>query len=68
MYGIAKTHEDISHPHAIRILNNFHGFTKKTLQKLEEKQWIILSGSQWSLTEEGFQKAKNLYSQSSSND
>ncbi|MAM30697.1 MAG: zinc transporter [Flavobacteriaceae bacterium] len=68
MYGIAKTHEDISHPHAIRILNNFHGFTKKTLQKLEEKQWIILSGSQWSLTQEGFQKAKNLYNQSSSND
>ena len=68
MYGIAKTHEDISHPHAIRILNNFHGFTKKTLQKLEEKQWIILSGSQWSLAEEGFQKAKNLYNQSSSND
>lgn len=68
MYGIARTHENISHPHAIRILNNFQGFTKKTLQKLEEKQWITLSGQQWSLTEEGFNKAHNLYNQPAKND
>ena len=27
MYSIAKNHEDISHPHAVKILNNFQGFT-----------------------------------------
>jgi len=63
MYGIAKTHENVSHPHAIRILNNFQGFTKKTLQQLEEKDWITLSGQQWALTNEGFSEAKNLYNQ-----
>src|SRR5690606_13562211 len=34
MYHIAKTHENISHPHTIKILNNFQGYTRKTLQKL----------------------------------
>jgi manganese/zinc/iron transport system permease protein len=68
MYDIVKTHQDISHPHAIRILNNFQGFTKKTLQKLEEKQWITLSGQEWSMTQKGFSKAENLYNQSSPND
>ncbi|OAB80138.1 metal ABC transporter permease [Cochleicola gelatinilyticus] len=63
MYGIAKTHENSSHPHAIRILNNFHGFTKGTLRKLEEKEWIEISGQQWSLTSEGFTEARDLYNQ-----
>ncbi|MEM7186336.1 MAG: metal ABC transporter permease [Bacteroidota bacterium] len=63
MYGIAQTHENISHPHAIKILNNFQGFTKKSLQKLEEKNWITLSGQQWAMTAKGFKKAKNLYNQ-----
>ena len=63
MYDIAKTHDDISHPHAIKILNNFQGYTKKSLHKLEEENLIRLSGSNWSLTEEGFFKAKNLYNQ-----
>ncbi|MDX1463064.1 MAG: metal ABC transporter permease [Marinirhabdus sp.] len=68
MYGIAKTHTNIGHPHAIRILNNFQGFTKKSLKELEEKQWITLDGQQWAMTEEGFSKAKNLYNQPSNND
>lgn len=68
MYDIVKTHKDITHPHAIRILNNFQGFTKKTLQQLEEKKWITLSGQQWSMTQEGFSKAENLYNQPSPND
>ena len=63
MYDIAKNHNDISHPHAVKILNNFQGYTKKSLHKLEEENLIILSGSNWSLTEEGFFKAKNLYNQ-----
>lgn len=63
MYGIAKTHENISHPHAIKILNNFQGFTKKTLQELEEKDWIELNGQQWAMTNEGFNAAENLYNQ-----
>jgi manganese/zinc/iron transport system permease protein len=68
MYGIAKNHEDISHPHAIRILNNFQGFTKKSLQKLEDRKWITLEGQQWSMTPQGFSEAKNLYNQQKPHD
>lgn len=63
MYDIAKTHEDIAHPHAIKILNNFQGFTKKSLQKLERLNYVTLQGQMWSLTAEGFEKAANLYDQ-----
>jgi len=63
MYHIAETHTDISHPHEIRILNNFHGFTKGSLKKLQEKNYIQLQGSTWSLTDEGFKMATNLYNQ-----
>ena len=63
MYGIAQTHENIDHPHTIRILNNFQGFTKKSLRKMEENQWILLNKQQWSLTSKGFKKAQNLFNQ-----
>ena len=63
MYGIATTHENISHPHAIKILNNFQGFTRKTLHKMEEKEWIIIDKQQWALTQKGFSEAKNMYNQ-----
>jgi len=65
MYDIAETHENISHPHAIKILNNFQGFTKGTLQKLVKKDYVKLNGNMWSLTEEGFKTAANLYNQQS---
>ncbi len=68
MYGISKNHKDISHPHAVRILNNFQGFTKKSLQQLEENQWITLSNQQWALTKKGFAEAENLYTQTHKND
>lgn len=63
MYHIAKDHEDISHPHAIRILNNFHGFTRGTLQKLENKNYIKIDGGMWSITPMGYKTAENLYNQ-----
>ena len=63
MYGIAQTHENIDHPHTIRILNNFQGFTKKSLRKMEENQWILLNKQQWSLTSKGFTEARNLFNQ-----
>ena len=63
MYHIAEGHESISHPHAIKILNNFQGFTKGTLQKLVDRDYVHLEGTMWSLTEEGFKKASNLYNQ-----
>ena len=63
MYHIAETHEDISHPHTIKILNNFQGYTRKTLQKLVDKNYVTLDGSMWSLTKEGFESASNLYNQ-----
>lgn len=67
MYNIAKTHDNISHPHAIRILNNFQGFTKKSLKKLEQKSYISIEGNMWSLTQKGFNKAANLYNQQTNN-
>jgi len=61
MFDIAKTHENISHPHAIKILNNFQGYTKSSLKEMEEKNWVALSGQEWSLTTEGYEAAENLY-------
>jgi manganese/zinc/iron transport system permease protein len=63
MYHIAETHDNISHPHAIKILNNFQGYTKSTLQKLVRKNYVKLNNNMWSLTEEGFKTASNLYNQ-----
>lgn len=63
MYNIAKNHENVSHPHAIRILNNFQGFTKKSLKELEDNNYIELQGNMWSMTETGYHKAANLYNQ-----
>ncbi len=67
MYNIAENHENISHPHAIKILNNFQGFTRGTLQKLVNKDYVTLDGNMWSLTKDGFEAASNLYNQQSSN-
>lgn len=63
MFDIAKTHENISHPHAIKILNNFHGYTRASLKEMEEKKWVAVEGQQWSLTKEGYDAAENLYKQ-----
>lgn len=63
MFDIAKDHEDISHPHAIKILNNFQGYTKGSLKKMEEKNWVEVQGQKWSLTHEGYDAAENLYTQ-----
>ena len=63
MFDIVKDHPDISHPHAIKILNNFQGYTRGTLKKMEEKKWVQVRGIQWSLTQEGYHAAENLYKQ-----
>lgn len=68
MYGIARTHEDISHPHAIRILNDFQGFTRKTLRKMEENGWVEIFNQNWAMTPKGFSKAENLYNQQEDDD
>lgn len=68
MYHIAEGHENISHPHAIKILNNFQGFTRGTLQKLVDKNYVIIEGNMWSLTKQGFEKAANLYNQQTKDD
>lgn len=64
MYNIAKNHDNISHPHAIRILNNFRGFSRKTLTILEEQGFLKIKGNKWALTQKGFNEAQNLYTQS----
>jgi len=63
MHTIAETHENIAHPHAVKILNNFQGYTKKSLQKLENLGYVTIKNTMWSLTQEGYNKAKNLYNQ-----
>ena len=63
MHAIAESHENTAHPHAVKILNNFQGYTKKSLQKLETLEYVIINGSMWSLTDKGYEKAKNLYNQ-----
>ena len=68
MFHIAETHDNISHPHTIKILNNFQGYTKGTLQKLVDKHYVTLKGKKWSLTEEGYKTASNLYNQQNNND
>jgi len=68
MYGIAQEHENISHPHAIRILNNFQGFTKNSLKKLENEGWIIIHGQQWAITPKGFKQAQEMYNQKAINE
>lgn len=68
MHHIAETHENISHPHAIKLLNSFQGYTRKTLQKLVEMNYVELKGNMWSLTEVGFKTAENLYTKQSTED
>ncbi len=63
MYEIAKDHTNIEHPHAIKILNNFHGFTIKTLKQLETKEFILVSGQDWSLTKKGYHHATSMFKQ-----
>lgn len=68
MFDIVKDHENISHPHAIKILNNFHGFTRKSLSKLEKKEYIHIKGQMWSMTPKGCHFASNLYNQQANED
>ncbi|WP_298508751.1 metal ABC transporter permease [uncultured Kordia sp.] len=63
MYEIAKTHENISHPHAIKILNGFQGFSKRSLQELVDLNYVEIHGQQWSMTQKGYITAANLYNQ-----
>lgn len=68
MYRIASTHENISHPHSIKILNDFHGFTRGTLKTMEEREWIEIEQKSWMLTSKGYREASNLFSKSTTDD
>jgi len=68
MYGIANTHSDFDHPHAIRILNDFQGFTRSSLKKMEEKEWIEVDQRQWSLTSKGFDEAREMFTKKETDD
>ncbi len=63
MFEIASTHEDITRPHTIKILNDFQGYSKSALQELEEQQLIKVKGQMWSMTLEGYNKAAKLFNQ-----
>jgi manganese/zinc/iron transport system permease protein len=68
MFDLVKTHENKSHPHAVQILNNFQGYTRGTLKKLEEEEYIKVQGKMWSMTEKGYQFSSNLYNQNIENE
>ena len=68
MYHIVEDHEDISHPHAIKILNNFQGYSRKGLKQLVDKNYVTVQGEMWSLTHKGVNAAKNMYNQNQKND
>lgn len=61
MYNIIEDHENVSHPHAIRILNNFQGYSKKGFKQLVDKNYVVVSGNMWSMTPQGFEAAKSLH-------
>jgi manganese/zinc/iron transport system permease protein len=63
MFDIAKNHKNISHPHTVKILNNFQGYTRKSLSKLESKEYISVNGQMWAMTTKGYHFAANLYDQ-----
>ena len=61
MFKIAKTHDDITHPHSIGILNDFKGISKSSLKEMVENDWVKIKGNQWSLTPTGFDKAQEMF-------
>lgn len=63
MYNLVKDHENVSHPHKVQLLNNFQGYTRKSLKRLQAEDLILLNKNDWSLTKKGFNTAKNLYTQ-----
>lgn len=60
MYNIAKTHDDVGHPHSNKILNNFQGIGKNVLKSLENQGWIKVNEGMWLMTEKGFNYAEEL--------
>jgi manganese/zinc/iron transport system permease protein len=68
MHNILKDHKDIAHPHAIKILNNFQGYSRKGLRQLVDKNYVTVQGNMWSMTPKGFAAANNLYNQNLKDD
>ena len=68
MYHIVGDHEDVSHPHAIKMLNNFQGHSRKSLKQLVNKNYVTLQGNMWSLTPQGVEAATNMYNQNLKDD
>ena len=68
MYHIVEDHEDVSRPHAIKMLNNFQGYSRKSLKQLVSKNYVTLQGNMWSLTHQGVDAAKNMYNQNLKDD
>ena len=63
MFDIASSHDDYKHPHEIKILNGFQGFSKKSLQQLVDNGQVTLEGSRWALTDKGYEDARQMYDQ-----
>ena len=63
MYDIVQGHNDLTHPHSVKILNDFQGFEKKCLSQLESEQLINLNDDKWILTPKGYNKAQEVLNQ-----
>ena len=68
MYHIVEDHADVSHPHAIKMLNDFQGYSRKGLKQLVNKNYVTLQGNMWSLTPQGVEAATNMYNQNLKDD
>jgi manganese/zinc/iron transport system permease protein len=63
MYEVVLGHEEFSHPHSLKILNNFQGFNRKCLSQLESEKLVNIESDNWILTPLGLDKAKEVYHQ-----
>ncbi len=61
MYKIARTHAQTSHPHHVKLLNSFQGYSSGAIKKLTKKGWVETSGKMWWLTEVGYSHAQKIF-------
>ncbi|HZW77261.1 MAG: metal ABC transporter permease [Flavobacteriales bacterium] len=55
MYNIAVSHKNVYHPHSVKLLNNFRGYSKKSIQQMQRDGWISITGGMWSITPKTFE-------------
>ncbi len=61
LYGISGTHSNMQHPHSLNILKPLPSFNRNAIKQLSDRKLIkITENKEWSLTETGIKRAKEL--------